>query len=248
MMPVQVSVHDVSPAWAAEVDMAVSLAARHGAKPALLVVPNFHGSWPLSEHPAFCRRLVSLAREGHETYLHGYYHESRRTMGHELARGGLIARVGWLVAQRWSSDYEAEFCDVTRELAAFRLAEGERIFAGVGLTIDGFVPPAWSMPRWLVPLLGQRGYRFTEDHGHIYDPVGGQSRSSLVLNYATRSALRLVSTLAYCRTAIKLALVAPTRLAIHPADMRYRAVRNELDRLLGHFSGRFVRRGRDLLC
>ena len=70
-----------------------------------------------------------------------------------------------------------------------------------GLRIDGFVAPAWSMPPWLLPLLGERGYRFTEDHLRVYDPATRRARPSVVLNWATRSPGRLLSTVAWCRVA-----------------------------------------------
>ena len=42
-MAVHVSIHDVTPAFAREIDVALTMAHRAGMRPALLVVPNFHG-------------------------------------------------------------------------------------------------------------------------------------------------------------------------------------------------------------
>jgi hypothetical protein len=244
-MLIHLSVHDVSPAWAPEIEMAVSLARRHGTNPSLLVVPDFHGRWPLLEHAAFCRRLKQLSREGCETHLHGFFHSSR-TMAPGPSPLSPWQRLRRHAAQRWVSDGEAEFSDVTKAEASLRLEHGEDIFARADLPVDGFVPPAWSMPAWLVPMLAKRRYRFTEDHTTIYDPLGQASRRSLVLNYATRTPMRLVSTLAYCRAAALAAKLVPTRLAIHPADLRFAVVRNELDRLLERFRGGIVARSNDL--
>jgi predicted deacetylase len=237
---VHVSVHDVSPAWAPEIEMAVALAKRHGATPALLVVPDFHGAWPLLAHSAFCQRLKEWSREGCETYLHGFLHRSYGVPAR------FSERVRHFVQQRCVSNREAEFSDVTRDEARFRLEQGERVLARADLPISGFVPPAWSMRRWLVPLLAERGYRFTEDHMTIFDPMAGRSRKSLVLNYATRSRARLLSTLAYCRAASLAAPLFPTRIAIHPMDLRHPTVRTELDHLLAHLRSRFVTRAADL--
>ena len=242
-MKVHVSIHDVSPAWAPEIEMAVTLARRHGAKPALLVVPDFHGSWPLLAHSSFCRRLKEWSRDGCETYLHGFFHRSA-----DGAAPTPSDRLRQFFLQRCVSNREAEFGDVTREEARFRLEQGERVLARADLPLMGFVPPAWSMRRWLVPLLAERGYRFTEDHTTIYDPLRGRSRTSLVLNYATRTPARLVSTLAYCRAASLAAPLFPTRIAIHPMDLRHAVVREELDRLLFRFRPRFVTSGADLLA
>jgi hypothetical protein len=99
------------------------------------------------------------------------------------------------------------------------------------------------MPRWHLPMLAARGYRFCEDHTHVYDPVADRSRFSTVLNYATRTPARLLSTVVYCRAALPLSRLAPARLAIHPGDMRVMLVRRELARLLSLCRGRFAARG-----
>ena len=63
-MQVHVSIHDVSPAWEREVDLALELCHAVGAKPALLVVPDFHGRAPLADSPAFCERLRESREAG----------------------------------------------------------------------------------------------------------------------------------------------------------------------------------------
>jgi predicted deacetylase len=240
-MPVHVSIHDVSPAWEAEVDLALEKCAAAGAKPALLVVPNFHGDWPLLDHPAFCAKLRELQAGGHEVYLHGFYHRSRS------APPAGTSRAAWLFAQRVASGGEAEFSDVTRDEARARLDDGERTLEEAGLRIDGFVAPAWSMPPWLLPMLAARGCAFAEDHVTVYAPDAGRARASVVLNWASRSPSRLFSTVAYCRLAKHARALLPARVAIHPADMRFALLRREIDRTLDWARDDLVLRGRDLL-
>ena len=237
-MAVHPSIHDVSPAWTREVELALELSAARGAKPALLVVPNFHGAWPLLDHPAFCARLRELQALGHEVYLHGFFHASRPT--------GTGLR--WHFAQKVVSGGEAEFSDVTREEAITRLDEGEATLLAAGLQIDGFVPPAWSMPPWLLPLLGSRGYRFCEDHTHVYDPKTAKKRASVVLNYASRTPARLFSSVAFCRLAKHARAVLPARIAIHPTDMRFSLLRSEVKKLLAWGEGDWVTRGESLVA
>ena len=239
-MAVHVSIHDVSPAWEREVDAALELAWEYGAKPSLLVVPNFHGTAPLLDHPAYCGRLRELEKGGHEIYLHGYYHRARTWDEHaektardpEHAARGLVGRAKWTFAQRVVSGGEAEFSDVSRDEALTRLDAGERVLREAGLTIKGFVAPAWSMPRWVLELLGQRGYGFTEDHTRVYDPAANVARASLVLNYASRTPGRLFSSVAWCRLTRPAARFVPARIAIHPADMRFALLRTEIRSLL----------------
>jgi predicted deacetylase len=244
-MPVHVSIHDVSPAWTDEVEAALDLCASAGVRPALLVVPNFHRRAPLLDDAPFCARLRGLQAAGHEIYLHGFFHQSREQ--YTAGGAGPRARLAWLFAQRVVSGGEAEMSDVSAEEGRQRLEEGERVLRAADLRIDGYVAPAWSMPRWLLPLLGERGFRFTEDHLRVYDPANGRARRSVVLNWATRSPGRLLSTVAWCRIARRARVVVPTRIAIHPGDMRYRLVRGEIERLLDWARGDLVARGADLL-
>jgi predicted deacetylase len=248
-MPVHVSIHDVSPAWEREVDVALEMAHAAGVRPALLVVPDYHGRAALTEHPAFVERLRALEKDGHEVYLHGYYHRSRAwdDPGSKDARdAGGLARLRHVFAQKVVSASEAEFSDVSRDEAVARLDAGERMLKDAGLDIRGFVAPAWSMPSWVLTLLGERGYRFTEDHLRIHDPAGRRTRQSVVLNYASRTPARLLSSVAWCRIARPARRVLPARIAIHPADMRYALLRSEIASLLDWASGDFVATGEAL--
>jgi predicted deacetylase len=137
--------------------------------------------------------------------------------------------------------------DVSEAEGEERIDEGERVLRGAGLRIDGFVAPAWSMPPWLLPLLAARGYRFTEDHLRVYDPAAGRSRASVVLNWASRSPGRLLSTVAWCRVAKHARALMPARIAIHPGDMRFLVLRREIERLLAWADGHIVERAADLL-
>jgi predicted deacetylase len=240
---VHVSIHDVSPLWRDEIAAALKACERVGVRPALLVVPDFHGRASLLEDPPFCARLRELQAAGHEVYLHGFFHLSA---AHYDRRAG--SRLAWHFAQRVASGGEAEMRDVSAEEGARRVEQGERVLTEIGLRVDGFVAPAWSMPPWLLPLLRTRGCRFTEDHLRVYDPAAGQSRPSVVLNWASRSSLRMLSTVAWCRAAKYARALCPARIAIHPGDMRFLLLRREIERLLEWARGDVVARGADLLA
>jgi predicted deacetylase len=248
-MAVHVSIHDVSPAWEREVDVALDIAAEAGVRPALLVVPDFHGKAKLDEHPAFCDKLRALEAAGHEIYLHGYYHRARTDVA-AAADASIAERARHAFAQRVVSGGEAEFSDVSPDEARLRLDRGERMLEDAGLAIRGFVAPAWSMPRWVLGLLGERGYTFTEDHLRVYDPAKKTSRASLVLNFASRTPSRLFSSVAWCRIARPLGRVLPSRIAIHPADMRYALLRAEVESVLAwaRRGPGFVATGAELLA
>jgi uncharacterized protein len=242
-VPVHVSIHDVAPCWAFEVEAALRLCHAERIRPALLAVPNFHGTAPLLESPAFCSRLRDLQADGHEVFLHGFLHRS--SPRYDPSRGH--SRMAWLFAQRLASGGEAEMSDVSESEGRDRIEAGEVVLRRAGLTVDGFVAPAWSMPRWLLPWLSERGYRFTEDHFRVYDPKERRSRASVVLNWATRSPERILSTIGWCRLGRYGRAFVPARIAIHPADMRVRIVRREVERSLRWARGDVVARGADLI-
>jgi len=240
-MKVHVSIHDVSPVWSREVLAALDLCHACDIRPALLVVPDFHRKAPLEDDPSFCARLRDLQAAGHEIYLHGFFHQSGDHYRGASGRGQLA----WLFAQRVVSGGEAEMSDVSEQAGRTRIEQGERVLRDQGLAIDGFVAPAWSMPPWLLPLLGARGYRFAEDHTRVYDPLLKRSRPSVVLNWATRSPGRLLSTVAYCRAAKYARALLPARIAIHPGDMRFRLVRSEVESFLRWAEGDVMARSAD---
>lgn len=228
---VHVSIHDVSPAWDAEVEAALDMCRAHGIRPALLVVPNFHGRAPLEGHPRYAARLRELAAEGHEIMLHGFFHEARRA--DEGPRGdGRPTGLARLFAQRVVSAGEAELSDVTRAEARERVTRGLATLESAGLRADGFVPPAWSAPAWLEPLLAELGLRYTEDHSTVSDPVARVRVTSVVFNFASRTRARRVTSSLFCRAGRPLARMFPTRVALHPGDMRHARLRREAQDLL----------------
>jgi hypothetical protein len=245
-VPVHVSIHDVSPAFAPEVEAALAFCAAFGARPALLVVPDYHGRAPLSAAPAFAARLRELQGRGHEIFLHGYYHQAGVAEARE--GGARPSRARRLFAQRVVSAGEAELADVGEHEAARRLDEGARVLREAGLRIDGFVPPAWSMAPWALPLLAERGYRYTEDHFHVYDPVAKRALPSLVLNFASRTPARMWSSIAWCRVALPGRAFFPARVAIHPGDVRVPRMRDEIRRLLAWAEDDLAPKATDLLA
>ena len=222
-MKVHVSLHDVSPAFSSEVTEAIELCETFGIKPALLVVPNHHGRAPLEDDEAFVEGLQSLQARGFETFLHGYFHRSDPTQGKGL-RG--------FFRQKIVSAGEAEFAALDEREGTTRLDRGLELLERLKLRVDGFVAPAWSFSPWLLPALKKRAIRYTEDHLRIYDPAHDRVRASLVLNFATRSNRRLASTVFYCRAARPLGALLPTRIAIHPGDMRSKIAKHEVASLL----------------
>lgn len=246
MIRVHLSLHDVCPAFPREIENALELCQKFGAKPALLVVPNFHGTAPLQEHSDFCRQLRGLAIDGHEIYLHGLLHQAEMKPRRETEAGRPRGVRRWF-AQRVVSAGEAEFSDLGFAEAARRLDEGLSTLRSVGLNPQGFIPPAWSMPSWVRPLLGARNLRYTEDHLRVYDALRGTARTTLLINWATRTRTRFWSTLLAGRALWRASSLMPVRLALHPHDFSHPRVAREIALFLARAQGHWVTSGVELL-
>src|SRR6185436_16816540 len=127
MRPFLVCIHDATPAYARETRLMVGdLAPLVGRRLSFGVVPNWHGAWPLTSHPDYCR-LIQNASD--ELLLHGYFHRRRKGWGAVT-----------LLAER--SD---EMNGLDRDETQRTLAQGQRVFADVfGELARGFLAPAWQ--------------------------------------------------------------------------------------------------------
>jgi peptidoglycan/xylan/chitin deacetylase (PgdA/CDA1 family) len=125
-----VCIHDATPAYARETRLMIrDLAPVLGSRLAFGVVPDWHGEWPLTSHPDFCRMLQE---SGGERLLHGYFHQRRRGWGPAT-----------LLVER-GDEMSGLNADETRRT----LARGQRVFTVVfGEPARGFVAPAWQRGR-----------------------------------------------------------------------------------------------------
>jgi len=209
-----VSLHDVSPRHGVAVEEILSEFHALGLPPAvLLVVPDFHGAWPLSDHPRFLERLRELAAAGHELALHGYFHQ-------ELSRDRSASRgPSEFLRRRFLTAGEGEFLSLSPEGQRDRLEDGLGIWDACGLERPvGFVPPAWLHRVELPGILWERGFSWTENHqGLLFrdrPPV-----KSPVITWASRDPLRRIGSRIFAPLALRAWRGAPLlRIAVHPHD------------------------------
>ena len=129
MKPFLVCIHDATPAYAAETRaMLRDLAPLVGRRLSFGVVPDWHGAWPLSAHPAYC----ALLREGgEELLLHGYFH--RRASGQ--GRGPTT----------WLAEGADEMNGLDAGETRRTLERGQRVLTDVfGEPARGFLAPGWQ--------------------------------------------------------------------------------------------------------
>jgi uncharacterized protein len=226
-----VSIHDVSPAHAAAATRLWSLCAERNVRPALLVVPNWHGVWPLDQHPGFVEWLRARAAEGAEIALHGERHDE---VG--LSRG---------YADRWrawgKTNREGEFLTLGPAPARERLERGLDLLRRLGLEPTGFVPPAWLAREATYKVAADAGLTFSEDDHSIRLLSGFRWLRSPVVRWSSRTRARAWGSVrvARARSLFQRRARYP-RIALHPGDLDHpdtaRSVAETLDCWLSRHS------------
>lgn len=226
-MTLLVTIHDVSPAFAADVRALWALCRAHGVRPALLVVPDWHGCWPLERHPEFVDWLRERAGEGSEIVLHGERHDE---VG--LPR---TARDAWRAWGRTAR--EGEFLTLGRDGARARIDRGLRRLRALGLDPCGFVPPAWLATEEGIAAVGDAGLRFCEDERSIRLFPSGHRLPSPAVRWSARSPVRAWGSAVVAEGRWQVQRGAPiVRLALHPQDLGHPATAGSLRRAVGRWT------------
>ena len=213
-MSLLVSIHDVTPALAGGVERLWALCAARDVQPALLVVPDWHGEWPLERHPEFVAWLRARAAEGAEIVLHGERHDEvglPRGFADELRAWGRTAG-------------EGEFLTLDEPAARERIARGRARLRVLGLEPIGFVPPAWLARDAGHRAAGGSGLGFSEDDRAIHLFPSGRRVRAPVVRWSARGSIRAWGSVAVARARWTLQGGAPlARLALHPQDLSHPA-------------------------
>ncbi len=189
---------------------------RLGVVPALLVVPDWHGEWPLAQFPAFTQWLQECAHAGAEVFLHGQRHDE---VG--LPRSPRDAWRAWGKTAR-----EGEFLTLDEAAARTRIEQGLALFGSLGLEAIGFVPPAWLARPDCDRAVAASGLRFGEDDHSIHGYEGTAVRRipSPVVRWSSRTALRAHGSIVVAALRRQLQGSAPyVRIALHPSDLDHPA-------------------------
>lgn len=227
-MTLLISIHDVTPAFEAEVRALQAMCARIGAEPALLVVPEWHGEWPLERHPAFVDWVRGRVAEGAEVILHGERHDEaglRRGVADSLRAWGRTAR-------------EGEFLTLDHAAARDRIARGIGRLTALGLAPSGFIPPAWLCREGTHRAASDLGLRFSEDEGGLRIHPSGRRLPAPALRWSGRTPLRARGSALVAAARWRFQRGAPViRLALHPADLRHPATARSVERALDLWPG-----------
>jgi hypothetical protein len=213
-MKLLVAIHDVSPAH----DQAIQRIWRHctslGLLPALFVVPNWHGQWPIADYRVFADWLrdCQACGSGAEIFLHGERHDEHgatRDFGDELRAFGRTHR-------------EAEFLTLRYDAARQRIDRGLRCLRGCGLSPVGFVAPAWLAHLECNEALNDCGVAISETTDAVMLHRRGTRLASPVLRWSTRAPWRASASELVARAgSIIHANRWLVRIAVHPGDVEH---------------------------
>jgi uncharacterized protein len=221
-----VSIHDVAPPFLAEVEELWALCRSLGVQPGLLVVPNWHGTHPLSAHPATVSWVRGCAHAGASILLHGQRHDevgTQRSPGDYLVAAGRTAR-------------EGEFLTLGAAAAYQKIAAGVNVLRDAGLDPVGFVPPAWLARSAHRRAVQSAGLALTEDVGAVWLVRRRIRLPSTVIRWSARAAwrARMSDWVAGCRSASRAPLL---RVALHPTDLHSPVTVASLRRVLPALTG-----------
>jgi predicted deacetylase len=209
-----VSIHDVAPPNLAAVQRLWKLCRDAGVVPALLVVPDWHGTAPIERDAAFLSWLRGAASEGAEIILHGERHDEAgrsRALSDEIRAAGRTAREGECLTLD-AAELEAL---VARGLARLR---------ALGFDAQGFVPPAWLMRADARRGIYAAGARLTEDETAIYFATGDRIAAP-ALRWSARTPFRARASVLVAEGRWRLRRhTRVMRIALHPGDLHHAAV------------------------
>jgi len=222
---VLVAVHDVSPVHTRRLDVLYRLLDELGVRRyALLVVPDWHGGWPLGQYPQFTAQLRERAATGVEIMLHGLRHDEvglPRPLAHRMRTFG-------------RTDHEGEFASLPPAEARARIDQGLATLRAAGLDAIGFVPPAWLGAPGLERVVHDAGLGFTEDTRSIVVLATGRRIRAPTTCWSTRTAWRARGSLVVAALRLRLERTRPlVRVALHPPDVESPAVLASCRRTLG---------------
>lgn len=217
-----VSIHDVSPQTQDRTQAILDDLARAGcACVSLLVIPDHHHRGRIDETAGFGDWILSRQAEGHETVLHGYFHQRGKT-GRESFRKRLVT-------EHYTAG-EGEFLDLEREAALERLRRGIQAFERCGLGIPtGFIAPAWLLGDEALEAVRMAGFHYTTRIGEVIDVRTGRRHGSRSLVWSVRAGWRRLASLAWNRGLMTSASRGPLlRIGIHPPDWDHAAIRRQI--------------------
>jgi predicted deacetylase len=209
-----ISLHDVTPAWEAEVRACLTLLDEIGARGvSLLVIPEFRGV-AFDREPAFTAWLHERVAAGDEVVLHGWKHIE------QVRPRGFVRSLRRAVLTRG----EGEFLGLSPEQCGTFVGTGLAALAERDFHPRGFIAPAWLIEPMLYPTLRALGLTYTVRQTGVVPLAGGRkiAAPTLVLRGSSLKMNELSRTVSNLRLPFWRSKPV-VRVSIHPIDFRHGA-------------------------
>jgi len=220
-----VSLHDVAPSTQQIANTIISELAHHGVRVcSLLVVPDYHHQGLFTTDRQFVSWLRGLEADGHETVIHGYFHERPRRAKETLGDKFLT---------RLYTQDEGEFYDLSYDEALRRIVIARDEFRAHGLKPRGFVAPAWLLNEDVERAARDAQMEYTTRLRTVCDLRSGKVFPARTLVYSVRNNWRRGVSRARNATLFRLLKVSSLlRISIHPSDHSHPAIWKQIIHLI----------------
>ena len=219
-----ISFHDLHPGTRDCCEAFIKKSQELGAKHlSLLVVPRFHGQASFTEDSGFVEWLQSLADQGHDLCLHGYFHKADRVVGgpYQQLKGNVY------------TTGEGEFYQLNKSQAREKLMAGLREFKAAKLPVYGFTAPAWLASPEAKTAIRESGFLYNTLWDGIELPASNLFIKAPTLVYSSRNSWRrAVSKLWISLFHSWIRHFHILRLAVHPIDFDYPGIETHLYKVL----------------
>jgi predicted deacetylase len=211
-----VSLHDVAPAtWCSCRQVLAAVREVADIPLTLLVVPAYWGQCSAMV-PGFESAMSDQLAQGHELALHGYFHRDL---------GAPRSALDWLRRRVYTAG-EGEFAALTEQEAAERLLLGQRWFRANRWPLAGFVAPAWLLgPDSWKAVRRSPDLEYVTTFTHIHALHTGESLRAPCLTLSARAPWHRALSRAWAGMAWRHCTAPLVRLALHPRDAAYPALR-----------------------
>jgi uncharacterized protein len=212
-----ISLHDVAPSTQRTTSAMISELGRNGVRVcSLLVVPDYHHQGLFGKHREFVTWLRGLEADGHETVIHGYFHERPRQTKETLRDKFLT---------RFYTRNEGEFYDLGYEEALRRITTARDEFCAHGLKPRGFIAPAWLLGREAERAVRDAQIEYTTRVQSICDLRSGNVFRARTLVYSVHNNWRRTLSRNWNAALFRLLKTKPLlRISIHPPDYSQAAI------------------------
>lgn len=217
-----VSLHDFHPGSREAIQDQVQFLSEVGIRnSSILVVPKYHMGKHLSEDRAALEFLDRRYEAGDELVVHGYYHYVKDP------------RAGNFFWNRLYTNRESEFLDLSDGEVRHRIQLGLDFWEARGWKAHGFIPPAWLMPEKQYSVLRKMGFKYTNRLRSISILQKKKKIDTASLCYSTRAAWRRQVALTWNQALFnRLRKGSVIRLSLHPADLTYEPIRQQIREIL----------------